>query len=121
MDLAQLRESYAYEPLDRELPQQLTPRTRELLLRVRAAFAMSQTKALKEDLLAVRESGGLLGQVVCVRKAQMSEVVVEFARHNRIEVISKHDIHDRFGALLFPEQKAKREDLQGLQSLFGRR
>lgn len=89
-----------------ELPDHLSANGDELFNRVANVFKISQTKALKEDLLAVREAGALLGQVVCVRKADLPEEVQQFARHNRIEVVAKTNLVDGFRTLLSPDPAA---------------
>jgi len=99
--------------LEKALPKGLSSNASDLLARVRQTFRMSHTKALKEDLLSVRETGGLLGQVVCIRKSEMSEEVLQFAKHNRIEIISKKELRVRLHALLFPTEKASATDLKG--------
>ena len=70
----------------------LSPEAEELYQRIHKELSISQTKVMKEDILSVREAGGLLGQVVCVRKAEMPEEVVQYARLNHIEVILKKDL-----------------------------
>jgi hypothetical protein len=70
-------------------PDHISPNARELLARIKDELSISQTKIMKEDLLAVREVGGLLGNIVCVRKSPMPEEVLQFAKHHNIHVIEK--------------------------------
>ena len=100
--------------LRRHLPRQLDPKAEELLQRIHDELTIGQTKALKEDLLAVREAGGLLGQIICVRKAELPDEVRQFARHNHIELVAKSDLVSGFRLLLFPNQLASEEQLKSL-------
>lgn len=50
------------------------------------------TKVLKEDLIAVREIGGLLGKVICVRKSRPSQEERGYARNNNIEIVKKDSL-----------------------------
>ena len=105
----------------RSLPHNLEPDAADLLDRIGDAFLISQTKALKEDLMAVREAGGLLGQVVCVRKADLPQEVLQFAQMNQIEVVRKTELVSRLDSLLHPNRKAGPDDLRSLVENFGRR
>lgn len=107
------------EGLRRELPRSLGDPAEQLLRRIGNELSIGQTKVLKEDLLAIRETGGLLGQVVCVRKSELPEEVVQFANHNRIELVQKAELTGRWRALLFPNRVPKRSDLEGLAKAFG--
>lgn len=92
-----------------------------LLDRIRQELSISETKVLKEDLLAIRETGGLLGQVVCVRRSERSEEVAQFARRNHIEVVPKAEMPERFRNLLFPERAADAADLASLAETLARK
>ena len=59
----------------------------QLIGRIAAELGMSQTKVLKEDLVAIREIGGLLGRAVCVRRSRLPVEVEEYARLNAITLI----------------------------------
>lgn len=91
-----------------------TPEAGELFDRIRDELSIGQTKAMKEDLLAAREIGGLLGQVVCVRKAEPPAEVLQYARHNSIEVLAKTNLVNGWRSLLHPGQKPSLEQLQAL-------
>ncbi len=99
----------------------LRQEARLLLDRVRKELAISQTKVLKEDLIAVREGGGLLGQVVCIRKANLDEEVVQYANKNQIEVVSKTELGSRLQSLLYPNRRAAPDDLRSLVNVFGKK
>lgn len=100
------------------LPQSLPLDARQLLARIHNELSISQTKAMKEDLLAVREVGGLLGQVVCVRKAKLPEEVLQYARHNQIAIIQKSDLIEGLRTLLFPNRPANEASLAALAAQF---
>ncbi len=108
------------ENLRRSLPDRLSPNAESLLTRIQEELSISQTKVMKEDLLAVREAGGLLGSVVCIRKAELPEEVLQFARQNQINVIKKNDLVRDLRNLLFPQRPADSGDLAGLAAHFNR-
>src|ERR1017187_3026714 len=49
-----------------------------LIGRIGTELGMSQTKVLKEDLLAIREIGGLLGRALCVRRDRLPVEVEQY-------------------------------------------
>lgn len=105
--------------LQRELrPHWLSSQATQLLSRIAEELDISQTKVLKEDLLAVRETGGLLGQVVCVRKAELPEEVNQFAQHNQIRLVPKNQLVEAFRRLLYPDRPATPDDLAALANHF---
>jgi hypothetical protein len=91
---------------------------RELLARIKDELSISQTKNMKEDLLAVREAGGLLGNIVCVRKSHLPEEVSQFAKHYNIHVIEKQHLVEQLELLLNPQKIATPEQLRMLQQKF---
>lgn len=103
--------------LRRMLPR-LSIDARELFERIRKELSISQTKVMKEDLLAIREAGGLLGQVVCVRKAELPEEVVQYARLNHIDVVRKNDLVTGLRDLLFPNRPPDGDQLDELAARF---
>ncbi len=105
------------DSLCRILPR-LSPQAAELLHSVRDELLIGQTKAMKEDLLAVREAGGLLGNVVCVRKAELPEEVVQYASNNAIAVVAKRELVEGFRNLLFPNRPADPKQLADLAAQF---
>jgi hypothetical protein len=80
----------------------LSANAAELLGRITKELMIGQTKAMKEDLLAVREVGGLLGSIICVRKTELGEEVLQFAKHNQINVVQKNNLVDGLRAVLNP-------------------
>jgi hypothetical protein len=61
---------------------------------------MNQAKALKEDLVAIREIGGLLGRTICVRRSPLPPEVEEYAKLNGIVVTYKNRLPADIKALL---------------------
>ena len=104
--------------LRRLLPRNLSDEDEKLLNQIEKALSIGQTKTLKEDLLAVREAGGLLGNVVCIRKAELPEEVLQFARHNGISVIRKNQLVDGLRNLLLPNRPADGGDIAELAAHF---
>ncbi len=104
--------------LRRLLKPPLHPQADKLLGMIQSQLAIGQIKALKEDLLAVREAGGLLGSVVCARAAELPGEVLQFARLNGIAVVVKRELVAGFQALLFPTEPANLSDLADLQARF---
>lgn len=104
--------------LRRLLPPSLNSDAQELLDRIQKELSIGQTKVMKEDLLAVREAGGLLGNVLCVRKAELPEEVIQFARHNHITVVRKADLVAGLRDVLFPNRPADGDDLASLAAHF---
>jgi len=100
--------------LERFLHRPLNPAANDLLARIRQELSIGQTKVMKEDLLAVREMGGLLGNVVCVRKAILPEEVLQYAHQNGIAIVHKPNLVERLRSLLHPNQPASFEQLQSL-------
>lgn len=98
----------------------LSLQANSLLDRIGKELSIGQTKVLKEDILAVRETGGLLGQVVCVRQSIPSDEVVQFAKHNRIEIVPKDKLADSWRNLLNPNAKPEMSQLQSLADAFNR-
>jgi hypothetical protein len=106
------------ENLRRCLHRPTSPNAEDLLDRIQKELSIGQTKVMKEDLLAVREAGGLLGSVVCVRKAELPEEVLQFARRNNIAVVRKAELVEGLRNLLFPNRPADGGDIAGLAAHF---
>jgi len=87
---------------------------RDLLESCRGRLKQNRTHALKEDLLAVRQIGGLLGQAVCVRKTEFDQEISQFARANGIAVVLKRDLWSDLGDLIHPDRPASQADLADL-------
>ncbi|MBV6501366.1 MAG: hypothetical protein CJBNEKGG_03876 [Prosthecobacter sp.] len=109
------------ERFKRELRgQNLSAQAEQLLERIKKELSIGQTKVMKEDLLAIREAGGIQGQVLCVRKTEPSEEVAQFARHNHIPIIPKSRLVEDLRAQLFPNAKPDSAQLQDLANAFKR-
>ena len=100
------------------LPPGLSPSAKALLERIDSELKTSPTKVLKEDLIAINDMGGLLGQIVCVRKSPLPGEAKAYARRNRIEIIRKDDMVAGFQRLLHPERPASTEQLARLEQHF---
>lgn len=96
------------------LSSRLNENARQLLDRIEKELRIGQTKVLKEDLLAVREAGGLLGNVICVRKSELPPEVEQYARHNGISIIHKNNLVDDLQNLLHPHRPASPAQLEAL-------
>lgn len=94
------------------------PGVSRLLGRIGDELSIGQTKVLKEDLIVAREMGGLLGKVVCVRKADLPEEVQEFARSNQVKIVKKDELVEGWRRLLDPGAKPTQDDLKSLENLF---
>lgn len=107
--------------LRQELTNQiLSQQAKDLLARISKELSIGQTKVMKEDLIAVHETGGLLGQVVCVRKTEPDGEVAQFAKHNKVEIVPKSRLTESWLSLLFPNAKPDAAQLQDLASAFQR-
>jgi len=105
--------------LQRELSHaSLSSQARELLARITKELSIGQTKVMKEDLIAIREAGGIQGQVLCIRKTEPVEEVAQFARHNRIPIIIKSRLVDDLRCQLFPNAKPDSAQLHDLANAF---
>lgn len=94
----------------------------DLFERLREQLSISDTKVIKEDLLAAREIGGLLGETICVRRAALSPEVREFARRNHVHLIENcrqpNALRDSFRFILHPKAPASLDQLVELQEQF---
>jgi hypothetical protein len=107
----------------RRISQPHTPADRqqydELFERLRDQLSISDTKVIKEDLLAAREIGGLLGETICVRRAALSPEVREFARRNHVHLIENcrqpNALRDSLRSILHPQAPASLDQLAELQ------
>ena len=106
--------------LRKALPPELSKKAESLLERVGSELKISPTKVLKEYLVAINDIGGLLGQVVCVRKHPLSDEADAYANRNRIEVILKNKMFEGFRRLLYPERKASPGQLAELERRYSR-
>ena len=97
-----------------ELPS-IPPHAERLLRRLGDEMKINPIKALKEDLVANVEVGGLRGKVVCVRKVPLSEEVDSYAKYNGIDVVVKEQLFQRFRLLMHPRGQTRREDLYAVK------
>jgi hypothetical protein len=89
------------------LPLPLPPEANNLLERIASELNISQTKVLKEDLLAIREMGGLLGKILCIRKDRLPLEVEQYAAHNQITVIYKNQLASKLSEIIAPSASTK--------------
>lgn len=94
----------------------------ELSNRIRDQLSISETKVIKEDLIAAREIGGLLGETICVRRSTLSDEVREFARRNRVHLIENcrqsNALRDGITAILHPNTPASADSVASLKDHF---
>lgn len=90
------------------------PRLADLLHRIEDELRERDLHPLKEDLLAVAEVGGLLGQAVCVRRTPLPIQAQEFADSRRIAVVMKDQLLPQLRSLLYPNEPASLAQLQAL-------
>ena len=98
----------------------IPPPAEQLLRRLGDEMKIGPIKALKEDLVANVEVGGLRGKVVCVRKVPLPEEVHPYAQRNDIDVVQKQDLFQSFRRLMYPRGRASREDFDALARRFAR-
>ena len=77
-------------------------------------------EALKDDLVANVEVGGLRGKIVCVRRDPLPEDVHRHAKRNGIDVVHKQHLFQSFRRLMHPGGAATAEDLGALRRHFAR-
>ena len=107
-------EELLVQRLRKALPTTLSDSAENLLNRIGDEMKIGQTKVLKEDRIAIDDMGGLLGQVVCVRKHPLPEEALAYAKRNRIEVVEKAKLFEDFRRLLHPERLASDGQLAAL-------
>ena len=112
-------EQQLVQRLRRALTKPLSTDAEELLKRIGDEMKIGHTKVLKEDLIAINDMGGLLGQVVCVRKYPLPEEALAYANRNRIEVVQKAELFEGFRRLLYPERRASAGQLAALKQRYG--
>lgn len=78
-----------------------------LIGRIADELGMKQGKVLKEDLIAIREIGGLLGRALCVRRAPLPAEVEEYARLNGIALIYENGLATDLAPILDPLRKTQ--------------
>ena len=98
----------------------IPPPAEQLLERLGDEMKIGPIKALKEDLVANVEVGGLRGKVVCVRKVSLPPEVDRYAKRNGIDVVQKQHLFQSFRRLMHPDGPADKEDLDALRRHFAR-
>ncbi|MGC8828158.1 MAG: hypothetical protein ACP5TE_00090 [Verrucomicrobiia bacterium] len=73
---------------------------KELWERIKDIVSKSHFKILKDDIVTAREVGGLYGSVICVRKSNLNEEIVQYAKRNGIYVISAKDLYGGLESVL---------------------
>jgi hypothetical protein len=96
----------------------LSSEAERLLDRISDELSIGQTKVMKEDLLAMREAGGLLGNIICVRQADLPEEVAQYARNNSIALVTKDKLVEGLRNLLLPDRFVDGRDIAELASHF---
>ena len=104
--------------LRRELPKRLAPAAEDLLRRLDEELQISPVKVLKEDLVAINDMAGLLGQVICLRRSALPDEARAYAQRNRIDVVLKSDLYDGLHRLVHGNRPASANQIA---KLVGRR
>jgi hypothetical protein len=102
------------DALKPHLQRPLSQNAAALFDRIRNELQIGQSKAMKEDLVAVREAGGLLGSILCVRNADLPAEVLQYARNNGIALVFRRSLLQDLRSLLSPAQPASLEQLKSL-------
>ena len=95
----------------------LDPVVASLLERVADELREKELKPLKEDLLAVAETGGLLGRALAVRVNPLPQEAVEFARSRQLAIVLRSDLLEGLRAQLLPNQTASLGQLRALATV----
>ena len=102
------------------LPAPISPQVDRHLKRLADEMKISPVKALKEDLIANLEVGGLRGKIVCVRKDPLPQEAHPYAKLNGIDVVQKTDLFASFRRMMHPGGSATPGDLEDLRRRFAR-
>jgi len=86
----------------------------DLLARMGDELKEKELHPLKDDLLAVAEVGGLLGQAICVRLSALPTGAAEFAQSRKVPVVLKNRLVSDLKPILFPNEPASITDLLSL-------
>jgi len=92
----------------------ITVEVEQLLAQVTDELRDKELKPLKEDLLTIAESGGLLGRALAVRVTRLPQEAAEFARSRGLPIVLRSDLVEDLGALLHPSQAASMDALRAL-------
>ena len=102
------------------LPAPIAQRVDRLLSRLDDEMKVNPVKALKEDLVANLEVGGLRGKVVCVRRVPLPPEAHPYAKLNGIDVVQMQHLFASFRRMMHPGGPATQGDLEELQRRFAR-
>ena len=64
--------------------------------RIQSEISSSPMKTMKEDILAAQSLGGLLGQVICVRRLDPSPEIRNFAKSKGIHIVTFSNLFQNF-------------------------
>lgn len=92
----------------------LSPQIQQHLDCLAEELRQKELHPLKEDLLAVSETAGLLGRAICVRRSPLPPQANEFARSRNLPVVLKHNLLGGLRPLLFPDAPASLDELKAL-------
>ncbi len=106
------------EKLRTEIFRQLTPDRclNGLLDKLGEELRERDLHPLKEDLLAVAEVGGLLGQAICVRRSPLPLQAAEFAQSRNLPVVLRDRLITDLRPVLFPNEPASLDQLRCLSA-----
>ena len=88
------------------------PKLQKLLADLEDKLRQKELHPLKEDLLAVSEVAGLLGQAICVRREPLPPQAEEFARSRRLHVVTKNQLLEGLRRILYPGNSAAQEAMR---------
>ena len=77
-----------------------SPNLEQLLKSIENDLREKDLKVLREDLVQVAETGGLLGQALCIRSSKLPPQAVEFAESRHLRIIYKNELEKDLSALL---------------------
>ena len=99
-----------------EINRQITPNEQlsELLQKMEEELRERDLHPLKEDLLAMAEAGGLLGQAICVRLSPLPLEAKEFAQSRRLPVVATSSLLTDLRSILYPNEPASLAQLTAL-------
>jgi hypothetical protein len=67
---------------------------------IKSIVEKSHFKILKDDIVTVREVGGLYGSVICVRRSDLNEEIMQYAKRNGIHIVKTRTMYDDLEAIL---------------------
>ncbi len=93
-------------------------RAKGLLDGIEKELAAKRISLLKEDIALIKEIGGLLGKIICVRRETMPDEVLEYAKLNNIQVVQKDQLFNSMKCIFSPDAPADIADLNNLKEAF---